>query len=113
MIHISGATTAKQMWDQLVMVKESKGRLGILATRYALYCANAEEGFNMVDHISKLRQLQDELHTLGSLVSDKDFVMILITSVLESWDNYTTSYLGSSRNKAEFKSHNLIAILIF
>ena len=25
MIHISGATTAKQMWDQIVMVKESKG----------------------------------------------------------------------------------------
>ena len=25
MIHISGATTASQMWEQLCMVKESKG----------------------------------------------------------------------------------------
>ena len=33
MIHISGATTAQEMWDQLTMVKESKGRLGVLATR--------------------------------------------------------------------------------
>ena len=44
----------------------TKGRLGILATCRALYRANAEEGFNMVDHISKLKQLQDKLHTLGS-----------------------------------------------
>ena len=32
MIHISGATTAWEMWKQLTMVKESRGRLGVLAT---------------------------------------------------------------------------------
>ena len=41
MIHISGAITASQMWDQLCMVKESKGWLGVLATRHALYRATA------------------------------------------------------------------------
>ena len=54
MIHISGATTTREMWEQLTMVKESKGRLGILATRHALYRATAEEGFDMVAHISNL-----------------------------------------------------------
>lgn len=53
-IHISGATTAREMWSQLTMVKESKGCLGILATWRALYRANAEEGFDMVEHISNL-----------------------------------------------------------
>ena len=32
MIHISGADTTRGMWEQLTMVKESKGRLGVLAT---------------------------------------------------------------------------------
>jgi hypothetical protein len=32
MIHISGAMTAREMWDQLTTVKESRGRLGVLAT---------------------------------------------------------------------------------
>ena len=54
MIHISGATTARKMWSQLSLVKESKGRLGVLATRRALYGATAEEGFDMVSHISYL-----------------------------------------------------------
>src|SRR5271168_2698603 len=112
MIHISGATTASEMWKQLSQVKESKGRLGILATRRALFRASAVEGFDMVDHISNLRKLQEELHIMENRVSDEDFVMILITSLPESWDNYTSAYLGSSGNKPTLTSHELIAILL-
>ena len=80
MIHLSGAKTARDMWNQLTLVKESRGRLGVLATCQALYRATAEEGFDMIDHISKLRGLQNELHAMENLVSDEDFVMILITN---------------------------------
>jgi len=31
MVHVMGAETARQMWEQLTTVKESKGQLGILA----------------------------------------------------------------------------------
>ena len=66
----------------------------------------------MIDHISKLRNLQNELHTMDNLVSDKDFVMILLMSLPESWDNYTGSFLGSSGNKPTVSSHELIAVLM-
>jgi transposase InsO family protein len=112
MIHLSGAVTARDMWNQLCMVKESRGRLGVLATRRALYRATADEGVDMVEHISKLRGLQNELHTMENLVTDEDFVMILITSLPESWDNYTGSFLGSSGNKPTILSHELIAVLL-
>ena len=32
MIHLSGAVTARDMWNQLSLVKESRGCLGVLAT---------------------------------------------------------------------------------
>ena len=111
-IHISGTTTVYEMWEQLTIVKESKGQLGILATRCALYRATAEEGFDMVSHISNLQKLQEELHLMDNKVTDEDFVMILITSLQESWDNYTSSYLGSKGNKPELSSYELIAILM-
>ena len=101
MIHISGTKTAREMWKQLTMVKESRERLGILATCRALYRATADESFEMVDHIFKLRKLQEELHIMGNPVLDEDFVMILITLLPEAWDNYTLAYLGSSGNKPE------------
>jgi hypothetical protein len=66
----------------------------------------------MVNHIFKLRKLQEELHIMGSPVTDKDFVMILIKSLPEAWDNYTSVYLGSSSNKPEIRSHEIIAILL-
>ncbi len=43
MVHIMGARTAREMWEQLCTVKESKGRLGLLATRRALFRATAEK----------------------------------------------------------------------
>ena len=48
---------------------------------------------------------------MGSLVPDEDFIMILITLLLEAWNNYTLAYLGSSENKPEL-SHKIIAILL-
>ncbi|KAJ3543106.1 hypothetical protein NMY22_g3260 [Coprinellus aureogranulatus] len=112
MIHISGAETAAQMWKQLSQVKESKGKLGVLATRRNLFRAMADEGFDMVEHVSNLRRLQAELHTMGSKVSDEDFFMILITSLPESWDNYTSAYLGANSNSPTITSHELISILM-
>ena len=90
MIHIIGAKTASEMWSQLTLVKESRGKLGILATQRALYRSIAEEGFDLVEHVSKLRKLQEELHLMGSLVSDEDFAMILVSSLPESWDLYVS-----------------------
>ena len=54
MIHISSATMAWEIWKQLMMVKESSRRLGVLAMRRVLYRATANEFFEMVDHISRL-----------------------------------------------------------
>ena len=65
----------------------------------------------MVNHFSKLRGLQKELHAMKNLVADEDFIMILITLLLESWDNYTELFLGSSRNKPIVVSYELIAVL--
>jgi hypothetical protein len=46
---------------------------------------------------------------MDNKVNNKDFVMILLTSLPETWDMYTSAYLGSSGNK--LKSYELVAIL--
>ena len=113
MIHISGANTAKEMWDQLKLVKESRGRIGILAARRKLYRSYAEEGTDIADHVTEFRKMQEEIHMMGSLVADEDFCMLLLSSLPESWDQFTSAYLGShSDEKVMVKLHELIAILL-
>ena len=48
---------------------------------------------------------------MDNKVSDENFIMILLTSLPESWDTYTLAYLGSSSNKLTLKSNKLIVIL--
>ena len=94
------------------MVKEAKGRIGVLVTHHVLYRMEADKNsFNMVEHILKLWRLQEKLHLMDNKINDEDFVMILLTSLSESWDVYTSAYLGSSSNKSTLRLHKLIAIL--
>ena len=112
MIHLLGATTAKEMWDQLKTVKEVRGKLGILAARRALFRAAADDDFNMSTHVTKLKLMQEQLHLMGSKVPDEDFAMILLTSLPEAWDSFTSAYLGSQGNETTVTSANLIAQLL-
>ena len=113
MVHILGAKTASEMWKQLTLVKENRGKMGILMARKALYRYSGEEGVSVVDHIAKLREMQEELHLMGSLVSDEDFVDIILMSLPESWEGFLTSFMGSRTDDAKtVSSHQLVALLL-
>ncbi|KAJ3525781.1 hypothetical protein NMY22_g10432 [Coprinellus aureogranulatus] len=111
-IHILGADTAAAIWERLCQVKETKGCLGVLATRRSLCQAAAVEGFDMVEHISSLRALQSELALMENVVSNEDFVMVLITSLPESWDGFTSAYLDSKSTSTSLSSSELIPHLL-
>src|SRR6266481_3257334 len=48
----------------------------------------AQEGENMEEHIQKLRGLQQTLHVMGELISDRDFSNTLLTSLPKSWSTF-------------------------
>ncbi|GBE90191.1 hypothetical protein SCP_1900400 [Sparassis crispa] len=99
MIHITDATTAVEMWNQLKLVKEASGQLGIMAYRRKFYHTVATEGSDIAAHITELHRTQEQLHTMGSKVSDDEFRTILITSLPESWDQFTSAYLAATSQK--------------
>ncbi len=112
MIHIAGAKTSAEMWTQLKLVKEARGKLGILAHHRRLYRTVADESTDIVEHTTEMRRIQEELGMLGSVVTDEDFLMLLISSLPESWDQFTSAYLGSTGNNPTVTSHEFIAIIL-
>ena len=50
----------------------------------------------MADHITTFRKLQNDCTKMAVSVPDADLALLLITSLPDSWDSFTTSFFGSS-----------------
>lgn len=96
MVHLLLATTAKEMWDALVSVKEPRGVPGVFALRRKFYQRIMEEGAEMIAHIAGLRKIQNEIHLIGERISNKEFLAVLAMSLPESWDTFTQAYFGAT-----------------
>ncbi|GBE80154.1 hypothetical protein SCP_0213570 [Sparassis crispa] len=122
MVHIAGAETARAMWEQLRTVKKQRGQHGILVLCRRFYRMQAKEEDNISSHITQLRQIQEQLHLMGKVVSDEDFRLILATSLPESWDSFLSSYFGAvggnvgaegaDNVRPQLTSQELIAIIL-
>lgn len=112
MVHITGAKTASEMWSNLKMVKESSSGLGKLTARRKLYRTFAEEGTDIAEHLTKMRQILEELNTMGVKIEDQDFLDILMSSLPESWDAFTMPYMTANTSGVKkITSQEFIAIV--
>ena len=66
----------------------------------------------MASHIACLRGLQDELHLMGSEVTDSDFAVVLLSSLPQSWETFTTAYLRARGKEAQIDPSDLISVLL-
>ena len=110
-VHVSQATSVKQMWDSLKAIHEHRGQQSIMAIRHTLYQAHAKDGDDIIAHLTNMHSLQAQLHHMGLMVPDQDFTNILVSSLPESWDLFTTSYQGSQMGDNVLMSQQLVAII--
>jgi hypothetical protein len=71
----------------------------------------AKEGEDIAAHINKMRQIQISLHHMGSLVSDIDFSNVLVSSLPQSWDAFTSSFLGAQSAEKQITSQELVVLI--
>src|SRR6266481_2227139 len=90
-IYTYNTTTSKGIWDALVTIFEASRPISIINTQREFFRMFAQEGKNMEEHIQKLCGLQQTLHAMGELISDRDFSNTLLTSLLKSWSTFITA----------------------
>lgn len=117
MVHILQAKTSTEMWKHLCAVKEPRGALGILGARRRFYRITMEEGGDMIAHIAELRQIQNDVATMGAEIGEDEFMAVMATSLPESWDAFTQAYFGASGGVSQsghknITSYELAAVLI-
>src|SRR6266481_9692306 len=87
-VYTYNTTTSKGIWDALATIFEASRPIGVINTRCEFSRTFAQEGENMEEHIRKLRSLQQTLHAMGELISDRDFSNTLLTSLPKSWSTF-------------------------
>ena len=90
-IHVRETTTAKEAWDALQGQFARKSLLQKVRLRQQYYACKFRVGESMLDHISNLKSLHDQLKEMGVKIDDKELAMTLLASLPEKYKPLITA----------------------
>lgn len=90
-IHVRDTKTAKAAWDALKNQFARESLLQKVRLRQQYYSCRFRSGDNMLEHISHLRSLHDQLKEMGVNVEDKELAMTLLASLPEEFKPLITA----------------------
>lgn len=82
---IKGGTTAKDVWDELKKIYETRTTLILVDLTRRLQTTRCAEDDNVREHFEKLKDLRQQLAALGRSVSDTEYAQILMGSLPKSY----------------------------
>lgn len=71
-----------------------------MSYRRRLYHTIADDSTDIPTHITELREVKDQLAIMDNNITDLEFVIVLISSLPESWDSFTSAHLGNNNLSA-------------
>ena len=90
-IYVRPTKSAKEAWESLSSHFEEKTLSRKIHYRRKLYALRMEKGTTMTAHVNSLKTIAEHLESLDDAVVEKDLVMILISSLPESYNNLITA----------------------
>ena len=90
-IYVRSCNTAKEAWDNLEKRFEEKSLTRKIEYRRKLYAVKFSNGMDMIEHVNDLKTIAERLESLGDPVSEKDLLMILISSLSDTYNNLITT----------------------
>jgi transposase InsO family protein len=83
--------TVREVWTRVVQHHQDKAQLIVVELRTRLQNEKCPDKGSMRDHLSKLRQMREDLALMGETVTDENFRTIILASLPLSYDNFLTS----------------------
>ena len=90
-VYVRDCKNGKEAWDRLENHFEEKILSKKIQYRRKLYSARMLKGTDMVTHINSIKIISNHLEAVGDPVTDKDLVMILISSLLHDYNTLITT----------------------
>ena len=90
-IYVRNSKSAKEAWDSLSAHFEEKTLSKKIFYRRQLYSARMSSASSMEVHLNNIKTIAEHLEALDDAVDEKDLVMILISSLPDSYNNLITT----------------------
>ena len=109
-VHITSTTDPLIAWETLQKQFEFISITQIVRLNQKFYAATMKEGTDIINHLTYMTSLAEQLRELKEEISDKKFAMVVLGSLPESYDNFISSL--NARNVEELNWDNVKNLLI-
>ena len=92
--HISPMKTAKEMFDALKKLFESKNTNIVVALKHQLQNIKMTKADTVANFFMKIAEIRDQLGAIGEIVSDRELVMRTLNGLPSHWEPFIQSISG-------------------
>jgi hypothetical protein len=95
--HISELQTARQMYEALNRLYESKDISQNLSLRNQLHNMKMENSESVTSYLTRVSQIRDQLATIGDVISDKELVTTILNGFPTFWIPFVQGVCARSK----------------
>jgi hypothetical protein len=110
LLNVSGEYIAKELWDKLGNLYQSKSLVNKLFLRKKQYHLRTEDGDSVTEHLNAFNTLLSQFGYVNSTIAEEDKCITLLCSFLDSWDNLVIA-IGST-TQSTLKYEDVVASLL-
>jgi hypothetical protein len=110
LLNVSGESTAKELWDKLGNLYQSKSLVNKLFLRKKLYHLRMEDGDSVTEHLNAFNTLVSQLVYVTIMIAEEDKFITLLCSFPDSWDNMVVE-IGST-TQSTLKYEDVVSSLL-
>lgn len=111
--HIRSCKTSNLAWEILQEMFGSKNAARVEYLKKQLDKLEMQEGDNMVEHLTKIKDLREELLNIDEVIPDKDVISKTLNSLPPSYLTFQTSLTLSLRaNPEPLRFEELVSLLL-
>ena len=103
-VHVKSTQDPKKAWDALKAQFDFVSVSQIVRLCRTFYAATMDENDDMLDHITYMTTVADQLRELGEEVTSRKFATTFLGSLPESYQNFITSLNARDANTLEWES---------
>jgi hypothetical protein len=129
LLNVPGESIAKELWDKMGNLYQSKTLANKLFLRKKLYHLRMEDGDSVTEHLNAFNTLVSQLGSVNITIAEEDKCINLLCSFPDSWDNpvvaigsttqstlkyedVVASFLSEEMRKKSMDGHNTDALFI-